>query len=146
MNDDDDLETLDRPPLTADDVNRRADDWIGRLNDLFSEIKTWAGASGWSTTDGPSVYMEEEILHRFNIARRKQPSLSVHSPDGTEIRLKPKGLWVIGANGRVDLYSRRNIFTLIDIADAFQPPQWILHRIGKREGQDFRPDILKDMI
>jgi hypothetical protein len=90
--------------------------------------------------------MREEMMERFGVAERKQPTLSVRSPTGGEIWIKPKGLWVIGANGRVDIYSRKGAFTLVDVADTFQMPQWVLHRIGKTDGQPFNPQQLADMV
>jgi hypothetical protein len=85
-------------------------------------------------------------MERFGLPPRDQPSLTLRSPDGAEIWIWPKALWVIGANGRVDLFSRRGAFVLIDIADSFQPPRWILHYLGKGEPQPFDPRLLADLI
>lgn len=134
------------PTMTAEDVSRRVADWLLRLDGLYKEVKAWAAANGWSTKDGTPIPMYEEPMERLGVSECEQPSLSVRSPDGAEIWVKPKGLWVIGVNGRVDLFSRKGAFTLVDVADEFEAPRWILHRIGKRGGQQFEPDQLADMV
>src|ERR1019366_7471849 len=110
-----------------------------RLDTLFKQIKAWAAATGWTAEDGAPTPMHEEMMERFGVSERQQPTLRVRSGKGPEIWIKPKGLWVIGANGRVDMYSRKGAFALVDVADTFQAPQWVLHRIGKRHGQPFNP-------
>lgn len=90
--------------------------------------------------------MHEELMERFEIPEREQPNLSVRSPQGTEIWIKPKGLWVIGANGRVDLFSPKGVYTLADTADKFEPPHWVLHRVGHVEAQIFEPNQLLQMV
>ena len=137
---------IDEQEITEEQVNRRVEDWLERLDDLFAQIKNWATANGWSAEDGAPILMHEEMMEQFGVMKREQPSLSVRSPDGAEIWVKPKGLWVIGANGRVDMYSRKGAFTLVDIADQFQAPRWILHRLGNTEGQSFDPKQLEDMV
>jgi hypothetical protein len=132
--------------LTADDVNLRVNDWLKRLDDLFSQIKDWARANGWEVTDGTPVPMRDELMQRFRV-KREQPSLFVKNTKGARIWIRPKGLWVIGANGRVDVYAGNKVFTLLDGADQFEPPQWVLYRLGKgTKGEPFDPKQLADMV
>jgi len=146
MGQNDPIDDVEGREITAEYVNERVDDWLQRLDALFRQIKAWAAATGWTAEDGAPIPMREEKMERFGVAERKQPTLRVRSGKGPEIWIKPKGLWVIGANGRVDMYSRKGAFTLVDVADTFQAPQWVLHRIGKRDGQPFNPQQLADMV
>ena len=146
MSQHDPIDDIDEPEITAEDVKRRVEDWLQRLGDLFGQVKTWAKASGWSAEDGAAIPMHEELMVRFGMPASEQPSLTVRSPEGAEIWVKPKGLWVIGANGRVDIFSRQGAFTLVDVADAFEKPEWVLHRIGKGDGQPFDPKQLADIV
>jgi hypothetical protein len=142
----DPIDDIDEPEITAEYVNRRVEDWLQRLESLFLKIKSWAATNGWSAEDGEPIPMHEEMMKRFDVSMREQPSLSVRSPGGVEIWIKPKGLWAIGANGRVDIYSRKGVFTLVDVADRFQSPRWVLHHLGKPSGQTFDPTLLADMV
>lgn len=140
------IDDIDEPELTAEYVSRRVDDWLRRLDGLFEDIKTWAKANGWTVEDGAPIPMHEEPMERLAVRERQQPTLSVRSPEGAEIWIKPKGLWVIGANGRVDMYSRKGAFALVDVADEFETPRWILHRVGQGAGQPFDPEQVADMV
>jgi hypothetical protein len=115
----DPINEMEGREVTAESVNERLDDWLQRLNALFAQIKTWAASIGWTVEDGAPILMHEEMMQRFGIADRSQPTLRVKNSDGAEIWIKPKGLWVIGANGRVDMYSRKGAFALVNVADVF---------------------------
>lgn len=140
------VDDFDEAEITPEHVTARVDDWLRRLDTLFRTIKDWADSRGWFAADAVPVRMHEEMMLRFGVSEREQPALSVRSPDGSEISIKPKGLWVIGANGRVDIYSPKGVFTLIDVADAFQAPQWVLHRLGEGKGRPFVPEQLSEMV
>jgi hypothetical protein len=144
----DQIGDVDEPENSKESVTVRVKDWLKRLDALFGEIRRWAWANGWKVEDGAPVPMREELMERFAVPESGQPSLSLRSVEGAEIWIKPKGLWVIGANGRVDLYSRKGAFTLVDVADAFQKPDWVLHRVGngKTDGQAFEPQQLADLV
>jgi hypothetical protein len=139
------IDDIDEPEITAEYVTRRVDDWLRRLKNLFEQIKSWAATNGWTAEEGAPIPMHEELMERLGVSEREQPSLSIRHAEGAEIWIKPKGLWVIGANGRVDIYSRKGVFTLVDVAETFHSPQWVLHRVGKRDGQPFDPKQLQDM-
>lgn len=131
---------------TAEEVEKCVDDWLKRLDDLFKKIKDWAVANGWTVENGPPIPMHEEMMERFGVAGRSQPTLSVRSDTGAQIWIQPKGLWVIGANGRVDMYSPKGAYALVDVGEKFQTPRWILYFIGNEEGKPFDPRQLADMV
>jgi hypothetical protein len=85
-------------------------------------------------------------MERFGVAECHQPTLFVRNDTGAQIWIEPKGLWVIGANGRVDMYSRKGAYTLADVGERCQLPQWVLYLIGNREGQLSDPKQLADMV
>jgi hypothetical protein len=148
MSERDQIGDVDEPEISKESVVKRVKDWLKRLDALLNQIKNWASANGWTVEDGAPVPMREEPMERFAVPESRQPSLSIRSVQGAEIWIKPKGLWVIGANGRVDIYSRKGAFTLVDVADVFQKPRWVLHRVGngKADGQLFDPKQLADLV
>ena len=125
---------FDGPPIDSAHVQMRVDDWLRRLDQLFDSIRKWALANGWTFTDG-KLRMLEAMMTTCDIPARDQPTLTLKSPAGAVVLVKPKALWVIGANGRVDLYSSQGAFSRVDVADQFQPAQWTSHRFGKRNGR-----------
>ncbi len=137
----------EEPTFPPEYIDRRVDDWLMRLDDLFGQIRIWASANGWTVTDGDPAPMREKIMERAGVKERTQPSLFVRKAAGQEIWIRPKALWVIGANGRIDIYAGNRVFTLVDIADHFQPPRWVLHRVGGgTKGKPFDPKLLAGMV
>jgi hypothetical protein len=106
MSERDQIGDVDEPEISKESVVKRVKDWLKRLDALLNQIKNWASANGWTVEDGAPVPMREEPMERFAVPESRQPSLSIRSVQGAEIWIKPKGLWVIGANGRVDIYIR----------------------------------------
>ena len=97
-------------------IQRRVDDWLHRLTALYAEISIWADQNGWSHTPRRPVSMHEELMQRAGLPARDQPSLILTPPKGERIWFKPKGLWVIGANGRIDIYTTTDLLLLVDTA------------------------------
>lgn len=143
----DDLEDrFDELEAPQEHIERRVADWLSRLTLLFNGIRDWATRAGWTVEDDDPVRMSEEPMWAIGMAERQQPALRLHNGAGLELWIRPKGLWVIGANGRVDLYSGKGAFILVDLAEPFQHPQWVLHIIGKQKGRPFSPDLLADLV
>jgi hypothetical protein len=140
------IDELNPEELSPEYVRRRIDDWLERLENLFAEIKLWAKNNDWSAEEGAPAPLLDGLAERAGAGKFQQPTLSVRSPEGAIVWIKPKGLWVIGANGRVDIFSPKGAFTLIDVADAFDAPRWILHRVGESEGRSFCPDQVASMV
>jgi hypothetical protein len=127
-------------------ISLRVEDWLKRLEQLTAQIRTWAVKNGWTIEVSGGVTMSEELMQRHGIKQREQPSLQLRSPEGKIIWIKPKGLWVIGANGRVDLYSPKGTYTLVDTAPPLSPAKWRIHRVGETKGKQFSASLLKGLV
>ena len=117
--------------INPDDVRRRVDDWARRLDRLYADIRRWL-PSGWSASDGRPVNMHEELMRHVHIPARDLPTL-VLSRQGTEpATLTPRGLWIVGTNGRVDFERGGHRYLLIDTADNFADPRWQVANARRR--------------
>lgn len=58
------------------------------------------------------------------VAAKKLVSLEIFDGSRRIGGLKPIALWVIGANGRIDVDSPSGSYTIVDIAKNFDPPKW----------------------
>ena len=136
------------PIIDAVQVQRRVDNWIDRLTVLFQEVTSWAGQNGWTPAEGAPVPMNEKLMQLTGVPPREQPSLVLTSPKGERVWCNPKGLWVIGANGRVDVYGSRDSLVVIDTAHPFERPAWIMFHLPSNgyEGQIFTPAILSVLV
>ena len=87
--------------IFADYLIARVDNWILRLNNLYANIERWAG-SDYQMHKSQVLQRPEELLSKYNIQLRNVPTLTIlHCKN--RIGFVPSALWVIGANGRVNV-------------------------------------------
>ncbi len=143
MNDDfDNVEERPETPATKELIEADVQDWKDRLHDLFQKVSTWAVANGWRVDASGTVGMHEELMQKFHVPATQQPTLRLDGDEGYAL-FKPKGLWVIGANGRIDLYTSKGAFIIVDLAERGDAPRWTIFRATqKRDGDLFTPDMI----
>jgi len=139
----DDLE--DFPEPTEEEVRAQVADWLERLDDLFASIKDWATARGWRIEPQEPVVMHNERMQRFGLAPVPMESFMLHAPEGGKVWVMPNALWVIGANGRVDLLGTNGVYVLFDRAPSLAPPEWKCHRVGRGPILPFEPEMIAKM-
>ncbi len=136
----------DLPEPTAEEVRAQVADWLERLDELYAAIETWATGQGWQVERGEPVPIEDERLERLAIGPVQQPTLVLHAPTGQRVSIRPKSLWVIGANGRIDIFAPGRVYVLIDVAERMAPPRWRFHRLGRGPIEPFTAEKLASMI
>ena len=104
-------------------INRRVDDWEKRVKNLYTKISEWL-PDGWTTQQGELVCMHEEMMRRFKVAARQIPTLLLVNGSENRARLEPRGLWIIGANGRIDMKFGSCHYLIVDVAGSFEAPNW----------------------
>ena len=117
------LEDVTSDTIDAQHIRRRVDDWEERLNGLFAAIGEWL-PDGWEARQGAPVLMDEELMRRFGVAAKRMPTLELRDRAGHVARLVPRGLWIIGSNGRVDLKRDGHRYLVVDMAENFETPDW----------------------
>lgn len=118
-------------------VERRVKDWKKRISDLYATIKGWIEQSEYSIKTGGKLTMLEELMDQFGVHPVEIDTADVYKDKKIILTLKPKGLWVIGSNGRIDILSADGSYMLVDTADQFKTPRWKLYNGDKRNGIDF---------
>jgi hypothetical protein len=88
-------------------------DWIKRLNDLKATIQGWLPPDA-SVVDRPPTRMHEELMKRFRVPPAEMPTFEILQGERRLMRVQPKGLWIVGANGRVDLITPTRSLILVD--------------------------------
>lgn len=76
--------------------------------------------------------MYEELMQQFDIEAVTLPSAIVIENEKIILSLIPVGLWTIGANGRVDVFSSKQHCMLVDDADQFREPEWVLIDVANK--------------
>lgn len=112
-------------------VERRLDDWGRRLESLYTCIAGWL-PSDWSIVDGESLPSQEESMELYDISERWLPSKALLGEHQTVVRLFHRGLWSIGANGRLDLVSSVRHSIIVDRGQSSEQPQWAMMPLRDR--------------
>lgn len=124
------LEETTSQEIDQNHVMRRVDDWADRVSALYADICGWLPA-GWTARKSGSVRMHEQLMHKFNVPARDLPVLELSSGERSA-RLEPRGLWIIGANGRLDLFAGPHHYVIVDNSENLQPPQWQIAPFSNR--------------
>ena len=126
------LEELTTDELTSDHVRRRVGDWASRVNSLYVQLTDWL-PDGWTAKPGPSVSMNEELMQKTGVPARALPTLELLHAGTVEVKLRPYGLWIIGANGRIDFVKGHDIYFIVDRARTFEAPIWHISEPTSRQ-------------
>jgi hypothetical protein len=126
------LEETTSREIDRDHILRRVDDWVRRIDDLYRLIEAWVPA-GWTAHRAGAVHMREELMKKFGVPARDLPVLQLAHEGKVSAHIEPRGLWIIGANGRLDLFSAPGHYVIVDSAENFQPPDWRIAPLSDRQ-------------
>lgn len=129
------LEDVTSESIDAEHIRRRVDDWEERLGGLFAAIDGWL-PDGWEARQGAPVVMDEALMRRFGVAAKRMPTLELQDRAGHVARLVPRGLWIIGSNGRVDLKRDGCRYLIVDMAENFEVPDWQAAPADRRSSRE----------
>lgn len=125
------LDDVTDDSIDARHVLRRVDDWEARVRDLYATVREWL-PEGWTARDGAPVRMHEELMREFSVPARSVPTLQLGNGAGRSAMLEPRGLWIIGTNGRVDLKCGGDHYLIVDVASNFEAPRWEAASVERR--------------
>jgi hypothetical protein len=84
--------------------------------------------SSLTVFDLPPVTMAEDPMRRFGVKSAQMPVFELRAGAQRVMRFQPKGLWIIGANGRVDLITKSAAPILFDRSEPSEgPSDWQLY-------------------
>jgi hypothetical protein len=93
--------------ISREHVLRRLRDWRDRVHALYEEVQRALHGTNFHVSREGKHTSNEELPQNVGITAAEQPAidiLRIVRPDNTNAAIFfPRGLWIIGANGRVDL-------------------------------------------
>ena len=117
-------ETTSKGIFDRERVLDRITDWERRLTVFFAQIAEWVADQPALCVDQTrTVTMSEELMRNFGVPDRELPILDVLENGEVVASFIPRALWIIGADGRVDLITRSGTDILVYSRDA-KPPGW----------------------
>lgn len=134
--------------IDKDHIVKQIVDWKKRVNNLYKESKNWLKERpDLSVTNGNPTAMYEGLMQSFQIQPTEVDTADILKGKKIVLSFKPKGLWMIGANGRIDIISRVGNYILIDTAEQFETPNWhIFLATAKQNGRPFNQAELFNLI
>ena len=143
-------ELADPGGVSRERVLLRLFDWRDRVHKLYDEIERELRSTSFVCNREGKHTSAEELPQRVGVSEAEQPKidiLRIVRSDGTNAAvLYPRGLWIIGANGRIDLRITPSVggsetYMLVDQSEPLVgPAHWILMPIGAPfERETFQP-------
>lgn len=143
-------------PIRRDHVMARLRDWRDRVHRVYDQIQEGLGPGYAYDRSGKHRTMEE-MVQRAGIEEADVPAidiLRIERPQGTlRATLQPRYLWIVGANGRLDLLiarpnGGRRLFTIYDLAPPMSgASDWRLVSLADQLHEPpFRVDRLQELL
>ena len=126
----------------------RIDDWKKRISNLYTLVNHWLiDQQGYTMKTNNTVNMYEELMQEYEIEKQSIDVADIFKHGKLILSIKPVGLWIIGANGRVDLITKNDSFIMVDVADWQEDPKWTIFKSNdRRNGQIFSKEIFYELI
>lgn len=143
-------------PVRRDHVMERLCDWRDRVHRLYDHVQDGLGTDYVYDRSGKHRTMEA-MVQRAGIEEADVPAvdiLRIERPQGTlRATLQPRYLWIVGANGRLDLLiarpsGGRRLFMIYDLAAPMSGvSDWRLVSLADRLHEPpFRVDRLQELL
>jgi hypothetical protein len=125
--------------VTREDVLSRLAEWRERVHRLYGEIEQALQGHGFRFDREGKHITSDSLVEATGVREDEQPKidiLRIVRADGSNAAIfLPRGPWVIGANGRIDLRlspsaGRSHAFILMDQSAPFSSPFWVRMPIG----------------
>ena len=129
-------------------IESRVNDWRHRIVDIFSFVKK--SCSNYPEIDfseNKTTQMHEELMQKFDVSPVELPILEIRKNKELLASFKPMGLWVIGANGRIDILTKAGSYILVDVAEKEEPSIWKVYTPSNRkESVEFDNKFIADLV
>ena len=88
-------------------IESRIQDWKNRLNALFAKFETWVPADPGIRILHGSLKQQEQLMKEYGVRPVEMPTFTI-LVNKNRIAFIPHSLWVIGANGRVNITTTKS--------------------------------------
>ena len=111
--------------IDSNHIMKRIEDWEKRVNELMKNIVEWArGHPEWQIEQGNMIQREEHLMKKYGVPPRSLPTLNMYNR-GRRISIVPSALWIVGANGRVNMITNSSLYILVDRGgEEGNPSDW----------------------
>ena len=121
------METIEQKPFTKTYVHRRIREWKKRIATIYGQFSdAIKDKPEYELRTGRPVKLFEEPMYEAQVPAVEIPTAEMRKNGKNLFHLIPRGLWVIGANGLIDILTAKGGYVLYDSAEEFEKPNWLL--------------------
>lgn len=125
----------------------RVNEWEARLGAFFSQIEEWVNERPSLRVEKTrNVTMSEEMMRDFAVEDRDLPILDVLEKSEAVASFVPRALWLIGADGRVDLITRSGTDILVYESGTSSAGWKLVDRSSRTQLRDFDKAVFFDLL
>jgi hypothetical protein len=135
------------PDINKAHIEKKVRDWTERVNKLYSFVRNHlSNIKGIECKTSKNMTMYEEQMKKFDVPPANVPILDVYKENILIASFKPLGLWVIGANGRIDVLTKTGVYILVDLAENGRDAKWeVFTPTNKQKAQSFNANFVKKL-
>jgi hypothetical protein len=122
--------------------------WERDIKRLYTDVSSWYGdipgvKFEWSRT----VTMSEELMQKFAVSDRELPILDVVAGGQVLASFVPRGLWLIGAWGRIDIITQTQTRMLIMMRVENEGLEWrVVALDNRRETEPLTKELMRRLL
>lgn len=129
-------------------IEDRVKDWKERLNTLYVFVEqSLSNNKEVELRKDRLTTMHEELMQKYSVSPEKIPLLDIYKNKNIIATFKPIGLWVIGANVRVDILTESGAYIVVDISEKGEESNWQVYSPkNRKEGRRFDSSFIAELV
>jgi hypothetical protein len=137
------MSEIDKPYIES-----KVKDWLDRIENVYNTVKTTLkDFNDIKIVSTRQFLMYEELMQQFDVPPTNVPILDLKQRGSLLATFKPVGLWVIGANGRIDILTKDGAFILVDVSEKGSPSTWKVYTPkNRKDGKQFDSTFIKELV
>ncbi|MBX3571509.1 MAG: hypothetical protein KF694_04060 [Mesorhizobium sp.] len=137
----------DKEIFRRQQVVERVEDWVRRIDQLYSDIQSWlVSHHDLKTERTRKTLMSEELMQKYAVPDRELPILDILRGNESLLSFVPRALYIIGARGRIDIISTSGTRLLIDQGVSGKPDWRLVSAESRRETSAFDQAALNVLV
>jgi hypothetical protein len=149
----DDLVPLNVWERTAEGVFERqsvveeVEDWLHRVERIYADVREWlADRADLRFEQTRTVTMSEELMQKYAVTDRELQVLDVLRGDQVIASFVPRGLWLIGSWGRIDIITKEGTAVLVAIKQPDRYEWKLVFPNDRRRLKPFDKPVLLELM
>lgn len=141
-------EKTDSGLYRRDNVVAEVSRWDQSVKQLYRDVVEWCSdISDVKFESSRTVTMSEELMQKFAVSDRELPILDVVSGDQVLASFVPRGLWLIGAWGRIDVITQKQTRMLVMMRVDDVGLEWrIVSPDNRRQTEPLTKELMRCLL